>query len=131
MSETSKLEHSPPSSEIEIEDLVDTEDESDGISISSETGSDDEQEDSNVDEQEESDVEEIGIVKESTDDVTSHLFTMDEDGCLKKGLLKYGWGNWLKILAERNYRFHPYRSGECLQKRAEKLKLKACGKENE
>ena len=51
-------------------------------------------------------------------------YTEDEDTCLKRGLVRYGWGNWLKILGFRNYRFHPYRSGECLRKRAEKLNLK-------
>lgn len=51
-------------------------------------------------------------------------YTEDEDKCLKRGLVKYGWGNWLKILGFRNYRFHPYRSGECLRKRAEKLNLR-------
>ena len=69
-----------------------------------------------------SDESEPEVIKVCDKDKTSIMFTHDEDSCLKKGLLKYGWGSWLKILGERNLRFHPYRSGECLQRRAEKLK---------
>lgn len=76
-----------------------------------------------------SDDSDVEVVKVCDKHKTDKMFTIDEDSCLKKGLIKYGWGNWLKILGERNFRFHPYRSGECLQRRAEKLKkeyLKEC-----
>ena len=55
---------------------------------------------------------------------TSYHFTEDEDLCLRRGLKKYGWGNWLKILGWRNYRFHPLKSGESLMLRATALNLK-------
>ena len=67
--------------------------------------------------------EDLAVVKEVQEQKPIHHFTEDEDKCLLKGLRKYGWGNWLKILGFREYRFHPYRSGECLSIRASKLNL--------
>ena len=67
--------------------------------------------------------EELAVVKEIQEQTSIHHFTEDEDRCLLKGLRKYGWGNWLKILGFREYRFHPYRSGECLSIRAAKLNM--------
>ena len=111
-------------SEVGEDDLCDSEDNSEALTISSDDGEND-SEGEDDDSEGECGHEEtaVEVVKEKKDDITSHPFTIDEDGCLKKGLLEHGWGKWLKILGERNYRFHPYRSGECLQKRAEKLQL--------
>ena len=93
--------------------------ESEGVIISSsdESSSTEESSDESGKEQE---LKIVCAVKK--DDHTE--YTEDEDTCLKRGLVRYGWGNWLQILGFRNYRFHPYRSGECLRKRAEKLNLK-------
>ena len=52
-------------------------------------------------------------------------FTEDEDKRLKRALEKYGWGKWSQILGVLDsYRFNPYRTGECLRRRAHKLNLK-------
>ena len=50
-------------------------------------------------------------------------FTMLEDSYLRRGILKFGAGKWLKILGWRHYIFHPLRTGESLRYRAIALDL--------
>lgn len=51
-------------------------------------------------------------------------FTIDEDKCLRRGIKKFGWNKWLQIVNYRLYRFNPYRTGESLQRRADKLNMR-------
>ena len=51
------------------------------------------------------------------------LFTMEEDLCLRNGVLKYGWGNWSKILSDPHYHFNEKRSSQTLHQRAKQKRM--------
>ena len=50
-------------------------------------------------------------------------YTTEEDAYLKAGLLKYGKGNWSRILRDPEYKFHTKRTRDGLRMRAGTLKL--------
>ena len=50
---------------------------------------------------------------------TNNRFTGEEDQCLKKGIEKYGKGNWRKMLHDPQLLFHESRTRDSLRMRAE------------
>ena len=50
-------------------------------------------------------------------------YTPQEDAYLKAGLIKYGKGNWSRILRDPEYQFHTERTRDGLRMRAGTLKL--------
>ena len=48
-------------------------------------------------------------------------FTSEEDACLKQGIVKYGLGNWSKILKDKEFKFHVGRTRDTLRVRADTL----------
>ena len=51
-------------------------------------------------------------------------FSQQEDLCIKKGVQKYGWGEWAQILHDTDYQFHENRGANTIQRRANLLKQK-------
>ena len=52
-------------------------------------------------------------------------FTRDEDQYLRKGIEKYGRGNWARILNDVDFEFHPCRNRNTLRIRADTAGFKA------
>jgi len=50
-------------------------------------------------------------------------FSKEEDGQLKEGIRKHGWGNWTAILRDMNYKFYTSRVAATLQRRAKQKKF--------
>ena len=53
----------------------------------------------------------------------SKRFTEEEDKYIKKGIRKYGFGGWKRILVDEEYNFHSSRTRDTLRMRAKTLRL--------
>ena len=69
-------------------------------------------------------------VEESINTKTKR-FTEEEDAFLKKGIEKYGCGNWKRILVDKEFAFHSSRSRDTLRMRAKTLRLTTKSSEGE
>ena len=67
--------------------------------------------------------DERGVVKYVNGKKSKIPFTQEEDSCLKKGITKYGIGQWTKILRDDDYPFNPIRQAASLMTRAKVIGL--------
>ena len=65
----------------------------------------------------------IKCEEEQTGRAKKTAFSKEEDGQLKEGIRKHGWGNWTAILRDRNYKFYTSRVAATLQRRAKQKKF--------
>ena len=48
------------------------------------------------------------------------FFTPEEDSALQQGIRKYGFGNWQKMLNDKEQRFQKERTQDAIKKRADR-----------
>ena len=60
---------------------------------------------------------------ENTINGRTNRFTEEEDKFIKSGVEKYGFGNWKRILVDKEYTFHSSRTRDTLRMRAKTLRI--------